>query len=71
MLNVHGSPGREIEYSKERGYNVTMNWLRTKVSFEVLKSALLSVRVSRTPWYRKGQFNIFEDFLLVGTGLEM
>ena len=63
----------KLSTARSEEYNVTTNWLRTKVSFEVLKSALLCVRGSRTPWYRKDQVKISEDFLLsvVGAGLEM
>ena len=42
MLNVPGNAGREVECS-DRGeeVNVTVEWLRAKLSFEVLRSALL------------------------------
>ena len=33
--------------------NVTMEWLRAKLSFEVLSSALLCVRGSKKAWYKR------------------
>ena len=52
----------KLSEKRNEDYNITMNWLRTKLSFEVLKSALLCVRGSRTPWYKKSQVQISEDF---------
>ena len=31
-------------------YNIVISWIRTKLSFEILRSALLCVRGSRSPW---------------------
>ena len=31
-------------------YNTVISWIRTKLSFEILRSALLCVRGSRSPW---------------------
>ena len=42
--------------------NVTMEWLRAKLSFEVLKSALLCVRGSKNAWYKKDEVKISKDF---------
>ena len=44
--------------------NVTMEWLRTKLSFEVLRSALLCVRGSKKAWYKKDEVlvKISQDF---------
>ena len=43
-------------------YSSTITWIRTKLSFEVLKSAILCIRGSRTPWKAK---KINEDFALL------
>ena len=40
-----------------------MSWLGTRLSIEILKSALLCVRGSRTPFRRTSE-NIDDDFLL-------
>jgi hypothetical protein len=32
-------------------YAVDMAWLRTRISFEILRSVLMSVRGSRSPFY--------------------
>ena len=42
--------------------NVTMEWLRAKLSFEVLRSALLCVRGSKKAWYKKDEVKISQDF---------
>ena len=74
MLNVTGNAGREVECS-DRGeeVNVTMEWLRAKLSFEVLRSALLCVRGSKKAWYKNEEVKISQDFELsfVESGLTM
>ena len=42
--------------------NVTMEWLRAKLRFEVLRSALLCVRGSKKAWYKKDEVKISQDF---------
>ena len=42
--------------------NVTMEWLRAKLSFEVPRSALLYVRGSRKAWYKKDEVKISQYF---------
>ena len=37
----------KLSMARNKEYNVTMNWVRTKVSFEVLKSALFCVTCKR------------------------
>ena len=44
--------------------NVTMEWLRAKLSFEVPRSALLYVRGSRKAWYKKDEVKISQDSML-------
>ena len=41
--------------------NVTMEWLRAKLSFVVLRSALLCVRGSKNAWYKKNEVKISQD----------
>ena len=43
-------------------YSDVMGWLRTKLSFEVLRAAILCVRGSRRPWHRQDTVKISEDF---------
>ena len=50
-----------LSVKRNEEYNDVMNWLRTKVSVEVVKSALLCVRGSRTPWIKK-EVKVSEDF---------
>ena len=44
-------------------YTTTITWLRTRLSFELLKSTYLCIRGSRTPFYRKHEVNT-DDFKL-------
>ena len=46
-------------------YSQVMGWLRTKLSFEVLRSCLLCVRGSRRPWYSKKSATVSSDFGLL------
>ena len=48
------------EKDNER-YAVLMAWLRTRISFEILRSVHVSVRGSRLPFYRK-EFEVVDDF---------
>ena len=48
------------EKDNER-YAVVMAWLRTRISFEILRSVHVSVRGSRLPFYRK-EFEVVDDF---------
>ena len=43
-------------------YGTVVNWLRTKLSFEIVKSSLLCVRGSRRPW--SSNFIAGNDFFL-------
>ena len=48
---------------KER-YSDIITWMRTKLSFEILKSTILCVRGSRTPWKSRSELDLSEDFRL-------
>ena len=49
---------------QNESYSTVISWLRTKLSFCVLRSVILCVRGSRTPWLVKNDFEIGEDFQL-------
>ena len=51
-------------------YNTVITWIRTKLSYEILQSAVLCVRGSRTP-YKSGQRELTFEFTLdsVGAGI--
>ena len=38
-----------------------MEWLRAKLNFEALRSALLCVRGSQKAWYKKNEVKISQD----------
>ena len=42
-----------IGKKKQESYTTTISWVRAKVSFAILRSALLCLRGSRTPRGRK------------------
>jgi hypothetical protein len=48
------------EKDNER-YAVVIAWLRTRISFEILRSVHVSVRGSRSPFYRK-ELEVVDDF---------
>ena len=41
--------GIEVVYYKQESYATTISWVRAKVSFAILRSALLCLRGSKTP----------------------
>jgi len=43
-------------------YASTITWIRTKLSFQVLRSTVLCVRGSRTPWNTPRTLQVSEDF---------
>ena len=48
------------EKDNER-YAVVIAWLRTRISFEILRSVRVSVKGSRSPFYRK-EHELVDDF---------
>ncbi len=51
-----------LSEKQNENYGMLVNWLRTKLSFEILKSSLLCIRGTRSPWHKN--FPIGNDFLL-------
>ena len=45
-------------------YSDVITWIRTKLSFEILKSTILCIRGSRTPYKSMREFEVGEDFKL-------
>ena len=45
-------------------YSDVITWIRTKPYFEVLKSTILYIRGSRTPYKSMREFEVGEDFKL-------
>ena len=41
---------------------MTMEWLRAKLSFEMLRSALLCAEGSKKAWYKNDTVEISKDF---------
>ena len=40
---------KDLSAKKQESYATTISWVRAKVSFAILRSTLLCLRVSRTP----------------------
>ena len=55
---------KKISLKQNDDYPVVMTWLRTKLSFEILRSTILCVRGSRRPWTISNTNDIGVDFLL-------
>ena len=69
VLSINGGMGRECNMLYSRlsqllsdkrnlSKSITMNWIRTKVCFAVLKSSLLCLRGSRTICRKYGSSNV-------------
>ena len=54
----------KISEKDNEPYALVSSWLRTKLSFEILKSALLCVRGSRTPFRKQNFEEYVSDFRL-------
>ena len=54
----------QLGEKQNEGYSTVIAWLRTRLSIEIIKSALLCVRGSRTP-FRKPNENIADDLHLI------
>ena len=55
---------KKLSKVRNEELNVTMCWLRTKISFLCRRAALLCIRGSRKPWYKEGVKKVSEDFRL-------
>ena len=75
VLGINGGMGKEcrvfvktlaekLAKKQNESYSTIISWLRTKLSFCVLRSVILCVRGSRTPWLVKNDFEVGEDFRL-------
>ena len=45
-------------------YDIIITWLRTRISFEILKSVNLCIRGSRTPFRKRDESEMLNDFRL-------
>ena len=57
------SPAHQLSVKQNETYAAVITWLRTRLSFEILRSALLCVRGSRTP-FKKQSYATGDDFHL-------
>ena len=56
--------GLKIAEQEDEKFSIIMSWLRTKLSFEIVKSVLLCVRGSRTPFRKQNVDSYVMDFKL-------
>ena len=57
------SLAHQLSVKQNETYAAVITWLRTRLSFEILRSALLCVRGSRTP-FKKQSYAMGDDFHL-------
>jgi len=57
------SLAQKLAEKQNEDYGVIVSWIRTRLSFEILKSAILCVRGSRTP-FKKHDNEAVLDFKL-------
>ena len=50
------------------GYPIVISWLRTRISFEILKSVNTSIRGSRQPFFRR---EVVDDFKVNCTAADL
>ena len=75
VIGTNGGMGEECQHFVKRlaellalkqseSYASTVSWIRTKLAFEVIRSAVLCVRGSRTPWRKASPLHT-DDFGLL------
>ena len=75
VMGTNGGMGNEcnsflqelaMKLSKKQNetYSTVLTWLRTKLSFVILRSTILCVRGSRTPWKSRNETDVGVDILL-------
>ena len=73
VIGTNGGMGQEchrfikqlaslLSRKRTEKYASTITWIRTKLSFEVLRSTVLCVRGSRTPWNTHRKLQVSDDF---------
>ncbi len=60
-----------LSKKQNEDYSKVMGWLRTKLSFEVLRSSLLCVRGSRRPWKNIDPPKLSNDFGLLASEADL
>ena len=75
VMGTNGGMGKEsdrfirqlsekLAKKQNESYSTVISWLRTKLSFCIIRSALMSIRGSRTPWRAKHQNELGDDCIL-------
>ena len=55
----------KLALKQDESYATITSWIRTKLSFEILRSALMCMRGSRIPWKPRSEYdNLASDFEL-------
>ena len=57
----------KLSEKNEEPYHITITWIRTLLSFEILRSVHTCVRGSRTPFHKIPQGDFIDDFRLGAT----
>ena len=65
-LRYHSRLAELLSAKKQKSYATTISWIRAKVSFAILRSALLFLRGSRTP--RRRNLNVKDRELEIEKG---
>ena len=55
---------KKLSEKNEEPYHITITWIRTLFSFEILRSIHTCVRGSRTPFRKISQGDFFDDHRL-------
>ena len=61
VFGTNGAMGEECAKKNGKRYSTVMQWLRTRLSFSILRSALLCLKGTRVPFYRP--VSIDSDFI--------
>ena len=80
MVGTNGGMGQEckrfitrlaelLALKDNEKYSVVVGWIRARLSFEILRSTLLCVRGSRTPWRREAWTPQDFELMSVAAGL--
>ena len=53
----------KLSLKQDEPYASIMSWIRTKLSFEILRSAIMCMRGSRIPWRSGTECNRLVDYI--------
>ena len=61
MLFMKKLAAEQLDKKQGEKYDIIVSWLRTRLSFEIMRSVHLCVRGSRVPFKKRDETDMLED----------